>query len=92
MSKFNIQRSNEYNKKLKAVIPGGVHYSFRMPWEAKQIHFIKGEGTRAWDMDENEYLDFFAKFGANILGHNNPRYNESIMKALGKISSTNLES
>lgn len=90
MGKFNTQKSNEYNKKLKTVLAGGVHYSFRMPWEAKQIHFVKGKGTRAWDMDGNEYLDFFSKFGANILGHNNSQYNESIIKALEKISSTNL--
>lgn len=90
MGKFNLSRSNEYNKKLKTVVPGGVHYSFRMPWEAKQIHFVKGSGTRAWDMDGNEYLDFFAKFGANILGHNNPRYNDCLVKSLEKISSANL--
>lgn len=90
MSKYSIEKSNEYNKKLKSVVPGGVHYSFPMPWEAKQIHVVKGQGSRVWDMDGNEYIDLFAKFGANILGHNNLQYNENIIKSLESVSSINL--
>lgn len=71
-------------------MPGGVHYSFRMPWENKQISFVRGAGTRVWDLDGNEYIDFFAKFGANILGHNNKEYNETLIHTLQRISSTNL--
>lgn len=82
MPKYETVESKSYNDRLKKVIPGGTHYSFRMPWESKQIHFVRGAGTRAWDLDGNEYLDFFCKFGANILGHNHPRYNEALMAAL----------
>lgn len=87
MNKFFIKKSLSYNKKMGQVIPGGVHYSFKMPWESQQIHFVEGKGTRITDLDNNEYLDFFARFGANILGHNHPLYNEALKKALDKISS-----
>lgn len=90
MSKFNLIRSVAYNKQLKTLIPGGVHYSFRMPWEAKQIHFVSGKGTRCKDMDGNWYLDFFGKFGANILGHNHTAYNQQLIDAITEISATNL--
>jgi glutamate-1-semialdehyde 2,1-aminomutase len=90
MMKFRIDKSKALNGKLKQFVPGGVHYSFRMPWESKQIHFTRGDGSRAWDVDGNEYLDLFGKFGANILGHNHPRYNAELMAGLGRISSANL--
>lgn len=90
MSKFSVDQSNTYNNQLKTVIPGGVHYSFRMPWESKQIHFKNGKGTRVRDLDGNEYLDFFAKFGANILGHNHQEYNEALINALQGATAINL--
>ena len=90
MDKFKLSRTNEYNNKLKQVLPGGVHYSFRMPWESHQIHLEEGKGTLAWDMDGNEYIDLFAKFGANILGHNDERYINSLTACLGNITATNL--
>jgi glutamate-1-semialdehyde 2,1-aminomutase len=90
MTKFKIPKSLDYNKLLKTRVPGGVHYSFRIPWESKQIHFVSAQNTRIRDLDDNEYLDFFCKFGANILGHNHPRYNEAIVQALSSVSSSNL--
>ncbi|MBZ9770992.1 aminotransferase class III-fold pyridoxal phosphate-dependent enzyme [Mesorhizobium sp. CO1-1-8] len=72
------------------MVPGGTHYSFRMPWESKQIHFVGGTGARLRDMDGNEYLDLFSKFGANILGHNDPRYNVRLADALTGAAAVNL--
>ena len=90
MPKYETVQSKSYNDRLKKVVPGGTHYSFRMPWESKQIHFVRAKGSRAWDLDGNEYLDFFCKFGANILGHNHPRYNEALMAALQGAAAVNL--
>ncbi|HLG54330.1 MAG TPA: aminotransferase class III-fold pyridoxal phosphate-dependent enzyme [Vicinamibacterales bacterium] len=89
-AKYETRRSKAYNDRLKKVVPGGMHYSFRMPWESKHIHFVRGSGARAWDLDGNEYLDFFSKFGANILGHNDPRYNASLTAALNGAPAMNL--
>lgn len=85
-----IEKSNEYNKKVEKYLAGGVHYNFRRSWDATKIHFKDGKGTRAWDLDDNEYLDFFCKFGANILGHKNIEYTDAIKNALDKIVATNL--
>ncbi len=90
MVKLSISQSLAYNRSLKNVLPGGVHYSFRMPWESKQISLARGRGSRVWDLDGNEYLDFFAKFGANILGHNNEEYNQALIDTLQRVSSANL--
>jgi glutamate-1-semialdehyde 2,1-aminomutase len=83
-------RSQKYNDRLKNVVPGGTHYSFRKPLEYVQLHFARGFGSRIWDMDGNEYLDFNAKFGANILGHNDSRYNSSLTAVLNGVAAVNL--
>lgn len=88
--RYETVQSKNYNDRLKKLVPGGTHYSFRMPWESKQIHFVRGSGSRVWDLDGNEYLDFFAKFGANILGHNDPRYNTSLAAILNGVTAVNL--
>ena len=33
---------------------------------------VRGEGSRLWDADGKEYIDFFAGFGGTILGHCHP--------------------
>ncbi len=92
MRRYETPASKSYNRRLRKVVPGGVHYSFRMPWESKNLHLAKGRGSLVWDLDGNEYLDLGGKFGANILGHNRDRYAESIVNALTSISSANLGS
>ncbi|WP_084327462.1 aspartate aminotransferase family protein [Salinarimonas rosea] len=89
---YALQQSKSYNDRLKKVVPGGVHYSFRIPWESKQIHFARARGARAWDLDGNEYLDLFGKFGANILGHGHPGYVAALTDALGAVTATTLGS
>lgn len=34
--------------------------------------FVKAEGIRLWDDQNNEYLDFLCSYGALALGHNHP--------------------
>ena len=36
------------------------------------VVFERGEGTRIWDVDGNEYLDFVGGVAVNILGHSHP--------------------
>ncbi|HVW36697.1 MAG TPA: aminotransferase class III-fold pyridoxal phosphate-dependent enzyme, partial [Pirellulales bacterium] len=44
--------------------------------------FVRGEGTRLWDADGKEYLDFVAGFGAMNLGHNHPAVVGALQSAL----------
>ena len=36
------------------------------------VTFVRGEGTRLWDTDGNEYLDFLCGLAVTSLGHANP--------------------
>ena len=48
------------------------------------VVLVRGEGTRAWDVDGKEYLDFVGGLAVNILGHSSP----VVSKALAEQSQT----
>ena len=53
-------------------MPGGVPSSFQSiePWP---VYVERGEGSRVWDVDGNEYVDFHNGFGVMCVGHANPK-------------------
>src|SRR3990167_5651205 len=72
----------DYHNRVKNILAGGVHYSFRLPWEETPIYFVKSKNSTLWDMDGNEYLDFYARFGASIIGHGNQEYSEKLKEVI----------
>ncbi len=51
--------------------PGGlVHDSRRM--SPHPIYVDRAEGSRKWDVDGNEYIDFYGGHGSLLLGHAHP--------------------
>ena len=77
----------EYNHRVKRFLPGGVHHNFNIPWEETPIHYVKTKGSRVWDMDGNEYLDLYARFGSMILGHGNEEYISALRDAMSRVLS-----
>ena len=65
------QRSGEYFERASGVMPGGVPSQFQKndPWP---VYIERGAGSRVWDVDGNEYLDFHNGFGVMCVGHANP--------------------
>ena len=50
-----------------------------MPTYARNpVEFVRGEGTRLWDADGNEYLDFLAGISVVQLGHSHPALVEAV--------------
>jgi acetylornithine/N-succinyldiaminopimelate aminotransferase len=49
------------------------------------IVFVRGEGSRLWDADDNEYLDLFPGWGVNGLGHCHPRVVDALRDQAGKL-------
>jgi putrescine aminotransferase len=45
--------------------------------------FVRAQGTRLWDAEGREYLDFLAGFGATNLGHGHPHLTAGIGEFLG---------
>lgn len=53
-----------------------MHTYGRLP-----LAIVKGEGTRVWDADGKEYLDFVTGLAVNSLGHRHPRVVEAVKHA-----------
>ena len=54
--------------------------NYVMPTYAPKILFTRGQGTRLWDADNREYLDFASGISVCNLGHCNPRVTAAIQK------------
>jgi acetylornithine/N-succinyldiaminopimelate aminotransferase len=52
----------------------------RMP-----VEFVRGEGTRLWDVDGNEYLDFLCGISVTNLGHCHPRVVAAVREQVGRL-------
>jgi glutamate-1-semialdehyde 2,1-aminomutase len=59
-----------YERAVKSM-PNGVPSSFQVndPWP---VYIDHGAGSRVWDVDGNEYVDFHNGFGVMCIGHANP--------------------
>jgi glutamate-1-semialdehyde 2,1-aminomutase len=58
---------------------GGGRYH---PLLRRPLYLARGKGSRIWDVDGKEYIDFFTGAGANFLGHDHPAIFAAIRQAL----------
>jgi glutamate-1-semialdehyde 2,1-aminomutase len=65
------------------VLPGGVASSFQLrePWP---VYMTRGEGSRVWDADGNEYVDLHNGFGAMLQGHAHPAVTAAVQARTGQ--------
>ena len=49
------------------------------------VEFVRGEGSRLWDVDGNEYLDFLCGISVTSLGHCHPRVVEAVREQVGRL-------
>lgn len=63
------------------LLPSGiVHDARRMSPYA--IYVDRADGSRKWDVDGNEYVDYYGGHGALILGHGEPRVSAAVQAQL----------
>lgn len=79
---MNYTRSAELLNRAKKVLAGGVSSEFRKYNHPHAIFYTHGQGSRIYDADGNEYLDFTLSQGPLILGHSHPE----VLKAVNEYS------
>jgi len=47
--------------------------------------FVKGKGSKLWDIDNKEYLDFFPGWGVGNLGHCHPKVMQAVRDQVSKL-------
>jgi len=61
-------RSKALFERALEIAPGGVHHNIRY-YSPYPIFIDRGKGSHFWDVDGNDYVDFWMGHGAHILGH-----------------------
>jgi glutamate-1-semialdehyde 2,1-aminomutase len=75
MKEYATQKSREAFERAKRTLAGGVgsvHRSALAGFAPYPLYFERGEGSRIWDVDGNEYVDYMMAFGPLLLGHRPP--------------------
>ncbi|WP_394174494.1 glutamate-1-semialdehyde 2,1-aminomutase [Guptibacillus hwajinpoensis] len=67
----NYNRSKEAFKEASKVMPGGVNSPVRAFKSVGMdpVFMEKGKGSKIYDIDQNEYIDYVLSYGPLILGH-----------------------
>jgi glutamate-1-semialdehyde 2,1-aminomutase len=72
-------RSQSMWREACELMPGGVTSS----WASTRpipVWIDRGEGSHVWDVDGNEYVDYHAGYGVNVVGHGNPHVVEAVQR------------
>ncbi len=72
-------RSLEYREVARARLPGGVSSSWQS-WPPHPIYVSHGKGSRVWDIDGNEYVDYHNGYGVMVMGHAHPKVVEAVQR------------
>lgn len=85
--KFN--RSNQLFEEAQRYLPGGVDSPVRAfkAVGGTPLFIKRGQGSRLYDVDGNEFIDYVGSWGPLILGHAHPRVVKAIKKAVDNGSS-----
>jgi glutamate-1-semialdehyde 2,1-aminomutase len=77
-------RSEQLFAEAQKYIPGGVNSSVRAfkPVGGTPLFMEKGQGSRMWDADGKEYIDYVGSWGPLILGHAAPEVVEAIQETV----------
>lgn len=76
--KTNYSQSAELLERAKKVLAGGVSSEFRKYNHPHALFYTHGKGSKVYDVDGNEYLDFTLSQGPLILGHSHPHVLQSV--------------
>src|SRR6188474_3362818 len=75
--------SRALHQRAKALLPDGITHVGRF-LEPHPIYVERAQGSRKWDVDGNEYVDYYGGHGALILGHCHPVVTAAITEQVQK--------
>ncbi len=78
-------KSKELFERAKESIVGGVASSLhKSEYEQYPIYIERGKGSKLYDVDGNEYIDYMAGFGPMILGYCPAAIGEAVIEQIAK--------
>lgn len=82
--KLELSRSKRMYERACKFISGGVNSAMRGAMKPFPIFFERGEGSKIYDVDGNEYIDYTLSFGPLILGHSPANVINAVREQLDK--------
>jgi glutamate-1-semialdehyde 2,1-aminomutase len=83
---MNFTKSQQLFERAQRAIPGGVNSPVRA-WRGvggTPPFIVRGQGSRIFDADGNEYIDYIGSWGPLLLGHRHPDILAAIEEALSR--------
>ena len=87
MAAYSVEKSKQLFNRACGLIAGGVSSKSRSTFEGYQpfpLFIERAEGSRLYDVDGNEYIDYLVALGATILGNANPEILDSVNQEMQK--------
>jgi glutamate-1-semialdehyde 2,1-aminomutase len=76
---MNHERSVRLFEKAKKLVAGGVSSQIRVNEPAEvPLFFTRAKGSKMWDADGNEYIDYIQGMGPNLFGHSPDFINKQV--------------
>ena len=81
-------RNQQLFERSQKVIPGGVNSPVRAfkSVGGSPVFFKRGQGAKAWDVEDKAYIDYVGSWGPLILGHAHPE----VIKAVQTVAENGL--
>lgn len=81
---MNILQSEKLFKEAQKYIPGGVNSPVRAfkSVGGNPLFIKEGKGSKFFDADGNEYIDYIGSWGPHLFGHNPPFIIEALNEAI----------
>src|SRR5665213_2204382 len=77
---MEFQRSIAYHLEASAVIAGGVNSNVGLG--GTPLWFARASGSKLFDLDGNEYVEYALGMGPAILGHGPPQVEQDVRHSL----------
>jgi len=78
-----MTRQQTLYEEARQSLVGGVSAGQRYNGElGRPLYLDRAEGSRLYDIDGNEYIDFHGGSGAALFGHNHPRIRQALLAAM----------
>ena len=76
-------RSGRRHDEARGLLPSGIVHDARRTWPYG-LYVDRAMGSRKWDIDGNEYVDYHGGHGALLLGHQHPNVVAAVQAQLRK--------
>jgi glutamate-1-semialdehyde 2,1-aminomutase len=80
----NTEKSKQLFEDAKKYIPGGVNSPVRAfnSVGGDPLFITSGKGSKFYDADGNEYIDYIGSWGPHLFGHNPPFIKNALLVAI----------